>query len=120
MSSPTRIGGSSAHLSQNRAHRRPGAGGGAGVLSIGGERPTISSVKLLLENLPASLQDQHETLAKCLEAMDRALPLTAVYLFGNLRTRAITTGDLRALWSSVQMARVRAAGGAGLGQDSRE
>ena len=83
MSSPTRIGGSSAHLSQNRAHRRPGAGGGAGVLSIGGERPTISSVKLLLENLPASLQDQHETLAKCLEAMDRALPLTAVYLFGS-------------------------------------
>ena len=48
------------------------------------------------------------------------LVFTAVYLFGNLRTRAITTGDLRALWSSVQLARVRAAGGAGLGQDSRE
>lgn len=40
-------------------------------------------MKLLLENLPASLQDQRETLAKCLEAMNRALPLRAVYLFGS-------------------------------------
>jgi predicted nucleotidyltransferase len=40
-------------------------------------------VKLLLENLPASLQDQRETLAKCLEAMNQALPLRAVYLFGS-------------------------------------
>jgi hypothetical protein len=40
-------------------------------------------MKLLLENLPPSLQDQRETLARCLEAMDRALPLKAVYLFGS-------------------------------------
>ena len=40
-------------------------------------------MKLLLENLPPSLQDQRETLARCLEAMDRVLPLKAVYLFGS-------------------------------------
>jgi len=40
-------------------------------------------MKLLLENLPPSLRDQRETLARCLEAMDRALPLKAVYLFGS-------------------------------------
>ena len=40
-------------------------------------------MKLLLDNLPASLRDQRETLGKCLEAMDRALPLQAVYLFGS-------------------------------------
>jgi predicted nucleotidyltransferase len=40
-------------------------------------------VKLLLDRLPASLQDQRETLAECLEAMNRAVPLTAVYLFGS-------------------------------------
>jgi predicted nucleotidyltransferase len=40
-------------------------------------------VKLMLENLPSSLVNQRETLAKCLEAMDRVLPLKAVYLFGS-------------------------------------
>jgi predicted nucleotidyltransferase len=40
-------------------------------------------VNLLLENLPASLKAQRGSLAKCLEAMDRALPLQAVYLFGS-------------------------------------
>ena len=40
-------------------------------------------MKLLLENLPPSLQNQRETLAKCLAAMDQALPLRAVYLFGS-------------------------------------
>jgi len=52
-------------------------------LSIRAERVSLSTVKLLLENLPASLQDQRETLAKCLEAMNQALPLHAVYLFGS-------------------------------------
>lgn len=37
----------------------------------------------MLENLPSSLANQRETLAKCLEAMDRVLPLKAVYLFGS-------------------------------------
>jgi hypothetical protein len=37
----------------------------------------------MLENLPPSLAAQRETLARCLEAMDRALPLREVYLFGS-------------------------------------
>ncbi|MEQ1750405.1 MAG: nucleotidyltransferase domain-containing protein [Prosthecobacter sp.] len=40
-------------------------------------------MKLLLENLPPSLHDQRETLRLCLEAMDRALPLKQVILFGS-------------------------------------
>ncbi|MBI4658720.1 MAG: nucleotidyltransferase domain-containing protein [Verrucomicrobia bacterium] len=40
-------------------------------------------MKLLLENLPATLQDQRETLAQCLEAMNRVMPLRQVYLFGS-------------------------------------
>ena len=42
-----------------------------------------SPVKLLFDNLPASLAPQRETLARCLEAMDRVMPLQAVYLFGS-------------------------------------
>jgi len=37
----------------------------------------------MLENLPPSLRDQRQTLALCLQAMDRAVPLQAVYLFGS-------------------------------------
>ena len=40
-------------------------------------------VRLVLENLPPSLQAQRETLARCLEAMDRALPLRRAILFGS-------------------------------------
>jgi predicted nucleotidyltransferase len=40
-------------------------------------------VKLLLDNLPSGLQNQRTTLAQCLEAMDRVMPLRAVYLFGS-------------------------------------
>lgn len=40
-------------------------------------------MRLLLERLPLSLISRRETLAACLEAMDRALPLRAVYLFGS-------------------------------------
>jgi predicted nucleotidyltransferase len=40
-------------------------------------------MKLRLENLPVGLQNQRETLSQCLEAMDRALPLKEVYLFGS-------------------------------------
>ena len=43
----------------------------------------VAAVKLLLENLPPSLVPQRETLARCLEAMDRALPLREVWLFGS-------------------------------------
>jgi predicted nucleotidyltransferase len=52
-------------------------------LSVYSECGSFSSVKLLLDRLPASLQNQRETLAECLEAMNRAVPLTAVYLFGS-------------------------------------
>ena len=40
-------------------------------------------MKLLLENLPASLHDQRDTLARCLTAMDAALPIQQVILFGS-------------------------------------
>jgi len=40
-------------------------------------------VKLLLDNLPPSLADQRETLARCLEAMDRVAPLRSANLFGS-------------------------------------
>lgn len=40
-------------------------------------------MKLLLENLPASLAGQRESIAACLRAMDNALPLKAAYLFGS-------------------------------------
>lgn len=40
-------------------------------------------MKLLLDNLPAALQNQRETLARCLEAMSRAAEMRAVYLFGS-------------------------------------
>src|SRR5258708_1118882 len=43
----------------------------------------LGGVKLLLENLPPGLQDQRQTLAACLEAMDRVMPLSPVYLFGS-------------------------------------
>lgn len=43
----------------------------------------VLCVKLLLENLPPSLASQRETLARCLDAMNRALPLREVWLFGS-------------------------------------
>ena len=44
---------------------------------------SLRGVRLLLENLPPSLAPQRETLARCLEAMNRALPLHEVWLFGS-------------------------------------
>jgi predicted nucleotidyltransferase len=40
-------------------------------------------MRLLFENLPPSLAPRRETLARCLEAMNRVMPLQAVYLFGS-------------------------------------
>ncbi len=37
----------------------------------------------MLENLPPSLAPQREILGRCLEAMNRVMPLSAVYLFGS-------------------------------------
>jgi len=45
--------------------------------------PILIPVKLLLENLPASLIPQRETLRRCLEAMDAALPIQQIILFGS-------------------------------------
>ena len=40
-------------------------------------------MRLLLDKLPASLREQRDCLARCLAAMDRVMPLKAVYLFGS-------------------------------------
>ncbi len=40
-------------------------------------------MKLLLDNLPQSLQGQRETLARCLMAMNASLPMRRVILFGS-------------------------------------
>ncbi len=40
-------------------------------------------MKLLLDNPPPSLQNQREVLAKCLEAINRALPVQAACLLGS-------------------------------------
>jgi len=40
-------------------------------------------MKLLMENLPPSLASQRETLTRCLEAMNAALPFCEVWLFGS-------------------------------------
>lgn len=40
-------------------------------------------MKLHLENLPASLESQRGALTRCLVAMDGALPLRKVFLFGS-------------------------------------
>jgi len=40
-------------------------------------------MRLLFANLPASLDGQRESLARCLEAMNSVMPLRAVYLFGS-------------------------------------
>jgi predicted nucleotidyltransferase len=45
-----------------------------------------------MENLPPSLQGQLETLTRCLEAMNRVAPLSAVYLFGS-HARGVTRPD---------------------------
>src|SRR5437764_15392091 len=43
----------------------------------------LYAMRLLIENLPPSLQSQRNTLARCLEAMNGVMPLRAVYLFGS-------------------------------------
>src|SRR5437899_10689901 len=40
-------------------------------------------MRLLLNNLPASLLGQRDCLTRCLEAMNSVMPLRAVYLFGS-------------------------------------
>jgi hypothetical protein len=43
----------------------------------------MRQMKLLFENLPPSLAPHRATLTRCLEAMNRVMPLRAVYLFGS-------------------------------------
>ena len=40
-------------------------------------------MKLRLENLPSSLHNQREALARCLDAFNRVTPVQSVYLFGS-------------------------------------
>ena len=40
-------------------------------------------MKLLWKNLPKSLHGQRETLARCLETINRVTPVQAIYLFGS-------------------------------------
>lgn len=40
-------------------------------------------MQLLLDNLPASLAAQRDVIERCLRAMDAAMPLRQVYLFGS-------------------------------------
>src|SRR3989442_13254736 len=40
-------------------------------------------MRLMLDNLPASLRQQRENLGRCLEAMEKVMPLREVYLFGS-------------------------------------
>jgi len=40
-------------------------------------------MKLMLQNLPDSLKDQADTLARCLEAFATVKPIHCVYLFGS-------------------------------------
>ena len=54
----------------------------------------LNRVKLLLDNLPAELQSQRQTLAQCLEAMDRMLPLRAVYCSAPARGEARPDSDV--------------------------
>jgi predicted nucleotidyltransferase len=52
-------------------------------------------MKLLFENLPPSLESQRETLARCLEAMNRVMPFEEVYLFGShARGEACSDSDV--------------------------
>ena len=56
-------------------------------ISLPGAHPLadngLRDMKILLDNLPLSLQDQAETLRQCLLAFDQVMPLQAVYLFGS-------------------------------------
>ena len=55
----------------------------------------IIRVRLILDNLPVSLDNQRDCLARCLEAMNSVMPLRAVYLFGShARGDARTDSDV--------------------------
>ena len=60
---------------------------GRARVSLGLSRDRLSVIlfemRLRLENLPRSLHAHGSSLAQCLEAMHRAMPLSAVYLFGS-------------------------------------
>lgn len=43
----------------------------------------VYTMRLLMQNLPPSLQHQRDSLVQCFLAMDRAMRLKTVYLFGS-------------------------------------
>ena len=72
-----------AERSRTRLPRKTEARAVGISLPVSCGRPKTSCVKLRLDNLPAALQSHRQTLTQCLEAMDRVMPLRAVYLFGS-------------------------------------
>ncbi len=46
-------------------------------------RDCAPAMKLHLENLPASLPDQRDTITRCLEKLNEAMPLQQVHFFGS-------------------------------------
>lgn len=44
---------------------------------------TLAAMKLLLENLPPSLEGERDSLARCLSAMHQAVPFREAILFGS-------------------------------------
>lgn len=45
--------------------------------------PSIEAMRLLLDNLPPSLQGERAPLTRCLEAMNLVTPIQQVWLFGS-------------------------------------
>ena len=43
----------------------------------------FAAMRLLMENVPSSLQERRDMLAKCLTAIDKVRRVRAVYLFGS-------------------------------------
>jgi len=66
-------------LTRAKRVQDPGAGDLQGTI----ESLTVSAVKLLLENLPPSLQGERESLGKCLRAMSGVTRVRSIYLFGS-------------------------------------
>ncbi len=67
----------------HRPHRHGFYVPSRGRLAAGVASRYACYMRLLLDSLPPSLRDQADTLRRCLEAFDRVMPLTAVYLFGS-------------------------------------
>lgn len=52
-------------------------------MPVGTHARNLDAMRLRLENLPPSLEDVRETMARCLDAINRVTPVRSVYLFGS-------------------------------------